>query len=151
LPGLGGLPRLLRGLDAAFDFTAAEAGTWGRQKRAVWRLEGTWKRDRLAWMLPAQKAAMEAGKAPDLSKLPEHLPDRVVLYLGQDDMFPYRVEYHRRKADEDEDTPARPLVVMELYDVALNVPISRSHFTYSPGNAEFTDQTEAYIKALGGK
>jgi hypothetical protein len=148
LSGLGGLPRLLRGLQAAFDFSSAEQGHFGRLP--VWRLQGQWKPDRLAKILPDQKAAIEAGRPPDLVKLPEHLPDRVVLMLGQDDLFPYRIEYRRGiplKAGGRDDS--RALVTMELFDVKLNVPIDRNRFIYNRGTTDFSDQTESFISSLG--
>jgi len=148
LSGLGGLPRLLRGLEATFDFNSAEPGTFGRLP--VWRLQGRWKPDRLAKILPDQKAVIEAGEPPDLTRLPEHLPDRVVLMLGQDDLFPYRVEYRRgipEKAGGQND--GRPLVTMELFDVKLDVPIDRARFVYNPGNTGFSDETESFISSLG--
>jgi len=148
LSGLGGLPRLLRGLQAAFDFSSAEQGHFGRLP--VWRLQGQWKPDRLAKILPDQKAAIEAGRPPDLVKLPEHLPDRVVLMLGQDDLFPYRIEYRRgipEKAGGRNDS--RALVTMELFDVKLNVPIDRNRFIYNRGSTDFSDQTESFISSLG--
>ena len=148
LGGLGGLPRLLRGLQAAFDFSSAEQGHIGRLP--VWRLQGQWRPERLAKILPDQKAAIEAGKPPDLVKLPEHLPDRVVLMLGQDDLFPYRIEYRRgipEKAGGRDDS--RALVTMELFDVKLNVPIDRNRFIYNRGTTDFSDQTESFISSLG--
>jgi hypothetical protein len=148
LSGLGGLPRLLRGLQAAFDFSSAEQGHFGRLP--VWRLQGQWKPDHLAKILPDQKAAIEAGRPPDLGKLPEHLPNRVVLMLGEDDLFPYRIEYRRgipEKADGRDDS--RALVTMELFDVKFNLPIDRNRFIYNRGTTDFSDQTENFISSLG--
>ncbi|MHC4176823.1 MAG: hypothetical protein ACYSWU_04920, partial [Planctomycetota bacterium] len=62
-PSPGGVPKLLRGLQAAFDFSSAQKGRFDRAP--VWRLQGHWKPDRLAKMLPDQKAAIEAGEPAD--------------------------------------------------------------------------------------
>jgi hypothetical protein len=152
LPGLGGLPRLLRGLNANFQFTSAQRGQWGTQP--VWRLEGGWRPALLARILPKQKEAIEQGQPVDLSRLPEQLPDRVVLYLGQDDLFPYRIEYCRTAGKKDGDTEGeatRDLVTVELYEVHMNIPLDPGQFIYSPGSVEFSDQTDAFLQAVGGK
>ncbi len=147
LLGLGGLPKLVRGFRAAFDFDSAERGHF--DGRGVWRIRGQWKPDRLAKMLPNQKAAIEAGEPPDLSKLREHLPDHVVLMLGREDLFPYRIEYRRGIGETAGGrNESRALVTMELFDVKFNVPIDRRRFLYDPGNAEFSDETSSFINSL---
>lgn len=146
LPGMGGLPKLLRALHASFDFTDAQQGRWGKRKRLVWRLRGRWKTDRLVEILPSQKEAIEEGKPSELSQLPGHLPEQVILLLGQEDLFPYRVEYRRSDTAE-----GRPLVTMQLYDVVLDGPVDARRFIYNPGKAAFSDQTESYVKSLGVK
>jgi hypothetical protein len=148
LQGLGGIPKLLRGLQAAFDFSSAQRGRF--DGLPVWRLQGQWKPDRLAEILPDQKATIEAGEPADLSKLPERLPDHVVLMLGQEDLFPRRIEYRRRNAEKDgRREESRTLVTMELFDVKLDTPIDRTRFIYNPGNTAFTDETENFINSLG--
>ena len=98
LPGLGGLSKLLRGLDANFQFTSAQRGNLEKSTVEVWRLEGGWRPEQLVRLLPKQKDAIEHGKPVDLTKLAEQLPDRVVLYLRLQDLFPYRLEYRRAAA-----------------------------------------------------
>jgi len=153
LPGLGGLPKVLRGLHGAFDFTVAEPGRWGQEKRAVWRLRGQWKPPRLIEMLPDQRQAIESGNPPDLSKLPSHVPDHVVLLLGQDDLFPYRIEYRRTtsttKATRSDALESRPLVTMQLFNVILNAPITLDHFDYDPGDHQYDDRTDEFLESLG--
>jgi len=152
-PGLGGLPRLIRALRDAFEFsTPAEPGQWGQARRPVWRLQGHWTAKRLAQLLPEQKEAIEAGKPADLSRLPAHLPDQVVVILGQDDYFPYRIEYRRTLTDarptDAGPHPSRALVVMQLYDVMLNVPIDPKRFLYSPADLPWNDETERFLSGL---
>jgi hypothetical protein len=145
---LGGLPKLLRNLQAAFDFDSAQQGRFGRLP--VWRLQGRWKPERLGKILPEQKAAIEAGEPPDLNQLPEHLPDCVVLMLGQEDLFPYRIEYRRGIAGKaGRQDASRALVTMELFDVKLDVPIDRTRFIYNPGNMKFSDETDSLLSSLG--
>jgi hypothetical protein len=154
LPGIGGLPKLLRGLDAAFDFDSAEQGRWGQRKLPVWRLEGQWKRRQLVKLLPQQKDAIEKGAPPDLSKLAEHLPDHVVVLLGQEDLFPYRVEYRRmlpKKPGQPGERASRALVTMDLFEVTINAPLDARQFSYSPGDTEVADQTDAFLASLDAK
>ncbi len=153
LPGLGGLPRLLRGLDANFEFATAEAGRWGTLP--VWRIRGRWRPDAIAQILPGQKEAIEKGQAPDLSKLPKHLPDEVVLLLGMEphDRFLYRIEYRRTIPEAVANAAAEPgktLTTMQLYDVVLDGPIDTDRFTYQPpDDLEFTDETQRFLESLG--
>ena len=155
LPGLGGLSRLLRGLDANFCFTTAELGRVKQPVKylPVWKLEGGWRPAQLVRLLPQQKAAIEQGKPVDTTRLSKHLPDRVVLLLGQEDLFPYRIEYRRqvdkKEASEGEET--RSLVTMELYEVNLNALAEPTRFLYNPGSMEPEDQTESFLLSLGGE
>ena len=150
LPGLGGLSKLLRGLDANFRFTSVEHGRF--RQVPVWKIEGGWQTARLIEMLPKQKDAIEHGKPPDLKRLPQYVPDRVVLLLGQENLFPYRIEYCRAAEKKDgsaeaDDTQA--IVTMDLYEVSFDAPIDPQRFFYNPGNMRSTDQTKSFIQSLG--
>lgn len=152
LPGLGGLPRLLRGLYAAFDFQVAEKGRL--EQLPVWILRGQWKPAQLAKIFPEQAQALQQGKPANWKKAPEHLPDSVIVLLGQNDLFPYRTEYYRKlgpKERKRDDQAIRALVSMDLFQVTFNVPIDPNRFVYNPGNAKVVDQTTNFIEALRGK
>jgi hypothetical protein len=152
--GIGGLPRLLRAIDAAFTFTRVESKRVGVVP--VWVVRGQWRPALLARLLPKQKAALDDGQPPDLSKLPLQVPDHVKVWLGQDDLFPYRIEYLRTddKPSGSKESPGppavRPLVVMELFEVRLNAPIDSVQFVYNPGELAPSDATGQYLKMLGG-
>ncbi len=92
---LGGLPKLLQNLEAAFQFSRAEERKL--DQLTVWRVEGQWKPAALADLIPDMKEKLLAGHEPDWKKVPGHIPQRVVLTLGQDDLFPYRIEYVREQ------------------------------------------------------
>jgi len=148
LPGylgnLCGLSRLLGSLKRDFVFSTAQPGLWGPEERPVWRLSGGWTPERLAEILPDQKETITRGEQPDLSGLPQPLPEEVVLLLGQADLFPYRVEFHRSGG-----SGRRMLVTMDLYDVAFDSPVDPASFRYAPGDMGYADRTREAIESLG--
>ena len=128
---LGGLPRLLWSLRTSFRFAPPTENRLDDLR--IWTLDGQWNSSRLAMLLPDQKAAIDAGQPVDLSKLASQLPDRVVLRIGCDDLFPYRIEYWRREGKAKDSSSAdrgKLLVVVELYEVQLgarsSIPASSS-------------------------
>jgi hypothetical protein len=150
-PGLGGLAKLLRGLHAAFDFPTVEQTRLHQPPLPVWTLRGQWKPEKLAELLPDQKRNLAKGKPVDFEKLPPHVPEHVVLFLGQTDRFPYRIEYRRRQSSEDaaEDAPEdRAVVTIKLNDVSLNGSLHPTHFLYSPGDLPISDGTGQFLKSL---
>lgn len=138
--GLGGLPQLLRGLDKAFRFTAQTPAHLGEV--AVIAVRGEWEPAYLAHLAPDQKAVMEAGRPIDVKKLPPHLPDQVILYLGQDDLFPYRVEYRRTISS----TTSKTMLDIVMYEVRFNPPLERQEFAFQPGATPAVDETAKYLK-----
>jgi hypothetical protein len=149
---IGGLPKLLSSLAASFEFNRVRAAQL--DTLAVWQVEGGWRKEALANVL-FEKKDQQKARAIDLAKLPKHLPQFVRLTLGRDDLFPYRIEYlQSTQADpkQPDGLPAeRALMVMELFEVQLDVAIPSRHFDFRPGNAPRTDQTAALLKSLGLK
>ncbi len=153
IPGLalGGLPRMVRELEQCFLFTEikdAELGTF-----PVRVLKGQWRTDRLKRFLPEQAAAIDAGQPADLAKLPAHVPDEVQLFLGRGDLFPYRLECHRRHsvAIKPQTSPPQVQFALEFYEVRVNTPIEPLRFVYTPATARYTDETETYLSSRGLK
>lgn len=140
-PGLGGLDRLLRGLRGAFQFDAVEQIQL-RQQMPVWRLSGQWRG------VGGEEADTAPAEPPDVKSLPTQVPPRVAIYLGQEDLFPYRIEY----LGDGGSGPARstrPLVTIDFYEVSLNVAIPPTRFIYKPGGLEYTDETKAFLRRMG--
>jgi hypothetical protein len=161
-PGMGGLAGMLRGLDANFDFQSAQptrlAGSAIENARVVsqlpvWELRGQWNRRRLAAILPGQAQQILAGQPVDLSAVPTPLPQQVVIYLGSEDLFPYRVVYLRQGPAQREGQGGevlQPILTMDLFEVQWNVPVDTTNFVYNPrGNLEWKDQTNEYLESLG--
>jgi hypothetical protein len=150
-PGLGGLPRLLRGLNLAFHFGTIEAEPVRlRNQMPGWKIVGLWRPDQLVKMAPDLKESIEAGNLIDADDLPAHLPNSVVLLLSQKDLFPYGVEFRRThhgspaaaKADYEG-------VTWELLQVELDGPTKPAWFIYNPGDLNYADQTREFLKSLG--
>ncbi len=142
-PGLGGLGRLMRGLNAQFEFRSAAADQLAGLP--VWKLSGGWKPVQLARLLPGQKDAIEKGRFVDLTRLPGHLPDSVTLFLGQGDCFPFRIDYLRSVPK----SSPRCLLGLEFYDLNFNGPIDSGLFLFSPANLDINDRTEEFVRSLG--
>ncbi len=152
-PGLGGLPKLLRGLNANFDFTLIEETRLDGQLPA-YRLQGDWREEKLSTGLPGPKGAPREGTRANGDALPQHLPHYVVLYLEKQGLLLRRIEYWRRppaKARELGTQKDRVIVSMDLFDVVLNAPINPTRFHFDPGDAKPIDQTGAFLEELGLK
>ena len=146
---LGGLPALLAGLADNFVFAQVEQDSLERLPVTV--LGGEWQPQRLAQLIPRQRAAILAGQAADLSELPAQAPHRVVVFLGRDDLFPYRIEYLRTPSKKDAgfdpaNAQPRPIVVMEFFEVQANVALPEATFQYPATGWPFVDATQRYLR-----
>jgi hypothetical protein len=152
-PGLGGLSKMLRGLNLAFDFAAAEQTRLEDWPPLV-RLQGQWRPERLARLFPEMAEKIKPGRPVDLDNLPPYLPHYVVLFLERDGLFPRRIEYWRwqpARPRRDEPPEKQRIVSMDLYDVRVNVPIDPARFQLDPSQLGALDQTDRYLEDLGLK
>jgi hypothetical protein len=139
---LGGIPALLRSIQESFAFDLAESESL--YDMPVWRLRGRWRPARLATLLPEQAEAIQQGRVVsaagevDLTRLPERLPDHIYIWLGKDDLFPYRIEYCRTENGSGE---SRAIVAMQFLQVSFNVPLDPKCFVFRPGSVPVTDRT----------
>lgn len=152
LPG-GGLPQLLTALQMDFDF--GEPREMDYQDVPMWALTGRWNRARLTSRLPDKTDLFDAAGHLRLEQLPEQLPDRILLLLGRDDLFPYHIDFRRTRPEavaDDESSywrsPTRSLVTMDLFEVQLGAALDPLLFVYRPGDAEVHDRTDEYISKL---
>jgi hypothetical protein len=150
---IGGLPKLVDGLQQAFRFNRVEAGQL--ENFPVWLAVGVWRPKALEPLSQelAQQAA--ADRPLNLKLLPPQLPEQVWMYVGQDDLFPYRIEFRRRADGQgrggNDPSDMRVVVTVEFYEVRLNTPISPREFEYQPSSADIVDVTAAFLKDLKGK
>jgi len=137
---LGGFSRFIQSLRQGFTFHETTEDFLGNLP--VFRLRGVWKPAQLVQFLPEQKADIEAGQGGDLRKLEPHVPDEVFVYLGQDDLFPYRVEFRR---------DGHPLVNCEVSELQIDVAIDPRQFQFDPGpkKQEVPDTTAQFLAQYG--
>ncbi len=144
---MGGLPKLLASLADSFEFSAPVKSRIG--ELPVYVLRGVWHRDKLAEVIQGHAGA---GKPDNVASLPDHLPYDVLLLVGQDDLFPYVIEYRGKVLPQATGTgnPGRreTLVRMQLHEVRLGAPIDSRQFVYKPGEIVVGDQTERFLQRL---
>jgi hypothetical protein len=168
---LCGLAKLIESLHENFEFKLVQSDRLDGVP--VWVVRGTWRPEALAETYPDPKSAQAAAQgstaenasgkslppsAADLppaktGKLPPHAPEVIVLLIGRDDLFPYRIEF-RRRVEVDEKSPlrtdeTRPLLIMEWFEVALDTSLDERQFIYRPGDLEFTDGTKKLLERMG--
>lgn len=134
---VGGLPRLMENLAAKYQFGPPRAAKLGTIQG--WQLEGNWRTEGA----PGEKPAPPA----------EGVPRRVVITLGQEDHFPYRIEFQRlEKKKSDEEGPTwLPLLTIEFFDIETGAAIDPLQFFYKPDNQQVIDSTDVYIRKFGGR
>jgi len=153
----GGLPKLLDGLQRSFRFTsvradhldAPSASHEGVDSLRVWVATGSWRPEALRALSPSLANDAAQGRPVSVSKQASQAPDEVALYVGQEDLFPYRLEFRRRaEKGRGGDEEMVPIMQLAFFEVRLNAPIEAEQFKYDQ-NAE--DITGNVIKNLSGK
>ncbi len=156
-PGLGGMHRLLRGLHAAFDFELVEQKPFyaidvgADHELPVWRLCGTWKKGVLAEILGEKEEAVDLSRQDVYESVPERLPRCVEVFLGKDDLFPYRIAYLRTKAaavQEQGPAEADSILTIEFPEVDFSPSFPEATFTYVPGDLTARDTTKRFLDRL---
>ena len=133
----------MRGLNAQFQFTSVVADQLGGLP--VWKLGGGWKPAALVRLLPNQKDVIARGRTPDLTRLASQLPDSVTLFLGQEDCFPFRIDYLRSAPNGS----PRCLMELEFFELNFTGPIDSGEFIFPPGNLPISDRTGEFVRSLG--
>jgi hypothetical protein len=148
--GLGGVAYLLDQLELWCVFTkVSQLDARGPDETSVYVLEGTWKPERMVFWLPEQRAEFEKGQPLNLDKLPPTFPDRIIVYLGRDDLFPRRIEYSAgpSRTFDDDETP--PLVRIHFEGVQFDQPINPRQFMFDSSVVEPLDDTDGYLLRHG--
>jgi outer membrane lipoprotein-sorting protein len=160
--GFSGPDTLLRGLRKACRFDQkTEKSVEGLPK--LWEIRGTWT-DLAALTDPNQRAVLPG------MPLPPYVPSVVVLWIGQEDGFPYRLALEGRlpsviSEDRDDrlrDASGRPVgrrapskderpsrIVLIYSNVKLGQPIPPERFAFEPPpGIQVDDQTERFASEL---
>jgi hypothetical protein len=147
---VGGLPQLLAALAENFQFSTPRAVH--SDQASAWVLDGRWKLDQLAELLPDQREKIESGQPADLTRLSPHLPTDVRVVLGLHGLLPYRIEYRRMNSAPTALGQARgvsePIAVLEILEIRRPDGLDEGLFSYQPGNQEVMDYTDLYLQAL---
>lgn len=150
-----GFGKTLRRMDEGFRFHAVESAELGQTP--MWRLTGVWTSETLGRIVPAQKERLTQGKSPDYAAIGPQVPDHLVLYLGKEDLFPFRWEFHRCYSHGMPRTPLTPrgsdslLFAVQWSRVTFNQPLDPVYFTYNPGGVKPDDLTLPIIHHYGLK
>ena len=103
------------------------------------------------------KTGQQQRKARTPPELPDRMPQEILLLVGQADLFPYRIEYRHLETPQlttsdgtsiPYQLSVHPMVVLELSDVVFDSQIAGGQFEYTPGNADWVDQTAAILERL---
>jgi hypothetical protein len=148
----GGLQQLLGSLQANFLPAAPQPLIF--QDVPVWAIALRWNPAELARYWPETKPQGDQDGVLT-ERLPAHVPDRVLLLVGQDDLFPYHIDFRRSVADEVSSfgtpggsTASRSLTTMELFEVQFNAPLDPMLFVYQSGSLEIDDRTDEYLSQM---
>jgi hypothetical protein len=162
----GGLSSLLASLGERFSFLPPQAMRLAlapplaeqATNIPVFAMVGHWRPEKLAELTGESQESRDKSQGPEgARKHFERLPQEVLLLVGQADLFPYRIEYRRLEtpavANADGTSvpfqlSAEPLVVLELSDVAFDVPIDGGQFDFNPKDVNWVDQTAKLLERL---
>ena len=153
--GFAGPDELLKGLRKAVKFDQNELGTL--DGREVYIVRGEW-RNRNA-LIPAKQQPLPATAA-----LPAYIPSLVVLYLGKDDGWPYKLTLvgrnptrlldpkknagEARRLASQEVSPTR--IELIYSNVKLNADLKLDEFAFQPPpGARWEDGTQPIVNFLG--
>ncbi|QDU55873.1 hypothetical protein [Aeoliella mucimassa] len=170
---IGGLPKLLESLRANFEFSkpgvfrAPENLNLGDQP--VIGLIGRWRTESVVNVLvdfsdvedddlTGELLTQRLHKRLESAPLPEWMPMNVMILLGQDDLFPYLIEYRARDDSlasiEVEQASLfqlsnEPLARLTMQGVEFNREISTVDFIYeAPREPDWDDGTTGYERRL---
>lgn len=143
-PYVGGIQRSLALLREWFRFHTVESATI--DDVPVWRIEGTWNPDSLAFLLPHHADAIRESGGLPARTIPDGMPASIRLSIGKRELFPFRIEWlaipGKRPVAE---APVQPIAVMELYDVRIAEPVDASAFVYRPATEGMIDITDGFV------
>ncbi|MBL9092622.1 MAG: hypothetical protein JNL96_15475 [Planctomycetaceae bacterium] len=149
---VGGIGNLIESLQKDFSFQSVSPSQLGDVP--VYALVGRWKSSALEKLPMTSERPIGLDLPADAGGLRQHVPTHVVVYLGVDDLFPYRLEYRRSPegaaagpedaASSPGDDPSPRILVIEFFEVQFDVPLEERLFQFSPGSRRYTDITDLF-------
>lgn len=145
----GGLYLFMDQARKAFDFE--KPGT-GKIKGIQYSLlKGVWKPEKLALLVPDQKASILNRKALDWKRIPRQIPLEIEIYFvesGRLAGFPYRVVFYRPTDDLLEGIKRLPVLATEYSDPEIVDTPSQSEFQFNADENEVRDVTDDFINSI---
>lgn len=142
---VGGLSSMMDHIVKTFHFEPVQQGTLDSIPVVV--IQGRWRDDSLARLLEGQVDPAKLAGKDWWQHLPAHLPHLVKFTIGTEApfrWFPYRIEFLQYQT-VDKAVVVRPVVTLELYEVAEAQNVPESLFQIAAGNCEPHDVTAFYI------
>ena len=131
--GFGGLPGLFASIEKSMQFDKYKEETTDGKKVVV--LEGGWR----PAMLKTWKR--DNPQAP----LPDYVPARIRLYLEAETLFPRRILYLNRNAEQ----ALRPMVSLDFTEVQTDEPVPADAFKFVPPEGVFpVDLTQEFLDQI---
>ena len=121
--GFGGLPGLFASIEQSMQFDQFKEDTADGHKLIV--IEGGWRANMLkVWQ----------GNNPK-APLPDYVPSRVRIYFDSESLFPRRILYLSRNAEQ----RLRPMVSLDFTEIETDIAIPASKFKFAPPDGVFPD------------
>ena len=137
---------MLRAIDDHYELAAATRLQW--QGFPVWKLDGR-RTDRGGLSEEEASDPDEAGQGEG------GIPLWVQLFIGEDDLFPYHIEFSDRPIGQN--GPRDPLpgatdygqtVAMDFFEVQTGLAIDPRLFVFKPRDHQVDDVTQAYLQCI---
>ena len=121
--GFGGLPGLFASIEQSMQFDQFKEDTADGHKLIV--IEGGWRANMLkGWQ----------GNNPK-APLPDYVPSRVRIYFDSESLFPRRILYLSRTAEQ----RLRPMVSLDFTEIETDIAIPAGKFKFVPPDGVFPD------------
>jgi len=144
----GGMAGYLNSLADSYQFNSAT--TTNVHGHSAWRLEGTWRPERLEKRWPEVAEQLAEGKTVDWDELPQHMPHRVVVFLDHNSGLLRRVQFQRYPSSRLPLPKKQTEIVaaIEWLGIETGAEVDPRQFVYNPGAQKPTNVTKQYVKRL---
>ena len=130
--GFGGLPGLLASIEKSMQFDSFKEDMADGRKLIV--IEGGWK-----------PAMLKSWKRTSADPLPDYVPSRIRVYLDGESLFPRRILYLGRNAEQ----ILQPKVSLDFSEIETNVAIPAAKFKFVPPDGIFPeDLTPQFLEQI---